>query len=140
MKKDSFGTLLCVGFIGLVAMIGLLGRVEADTGHEGATRKEVGSYVDPSKITGSSVAGTAIFSATVKRPDGTAFNNTGSTVWIGSVTETLNGQVHTNILNGFPVLSSATFPLDGSMTGVLYVTCDAGVSTCEMRVIEGKVR
>lgn len=112
----------------------------ADTGREGATRKEIGSYMDIASVNGSSVAGTALFAASVSRPDGAYFNNTASVIWLGTTTATQDGVVHSNIANGFPVLSSATFSLDGSMSGTLSFTCNAGIATCNIRRLEGLVR
>lgn len=123
----------------LLAMIFEARGVRADTGHEGATRKEIGRTPFVSRVTGSSVAGTSFFSDSVSRPDGTAFNNTSSTIWVGTVTATQDRVTHSNIGQGYPVLSSGTFPLDGSFTGSWYFTCDAGVSACEIRTAEGRV-
>lgn len=116
---------------------------QADTGHEGATRKEIGSFGEMYKYTGSSIAGTSFFEGTVKRPDGFCYNNTVTEVWVGSVTATQRGSasfLHDNINFGLPWKSSATFGLDGSFTGSWNFTCAPGVSTCEVRCIEGKVR
>ena len=119
---------------------GLYATARADTGHEGATRKEIGSYLSVARITGSSTTGTEFFAASIKRPDGSLVNNTASTIWIGTVSATQQNTLHDNIRNGYPVTSTQPFKLDGSMTGNGYFTCDAGVSTCEIRVIEGLVR
>lgn len=112
----------------------------ADTGHEGATRKEIGSYADVRRVTGSSVAGTEFFSASIKRPDGSIVNNTASTIWIGTMSATQHNTMHDNIRSGYPVTSTQPFKLDGSMTGNLYFTCDVGVASCEVRAIDGLVR
>lgn len=141
MKKinallDRFMLLLVATCLAGFAYVGL---AVADTGHEGATRIEIGRSTDFRKVTGSSVTGTAIFSSAVNRPDGFCLNNTGTTVWIGSVTATQNGTMHSNIANGMPIFSSGTYRLGGSMTGDAYLTCNAGVSTCEMRCNDGKV-
>ena len=139
-----------LGFVGVFALliVGLAFVANdrlalADTGHEGATRKEIGSYPEMYKYTGSSVAGTAYFSATTKRPDGFCYNNTGTDVWVGSVTATQRGSasfLHDNINVGFPWKSSTTWSLEGSFTGAWYFTCAPTVSTCEVRCLEGKVR
>lgn len=112
----------------------------ADTGHEGATRIERGSYAGTRKVTGSSTAGTEFFAADVKRPDGLCINNTGSTVWIGTTSATQHQTTHENISIGIPVMSTQTFKLDGSYTGNLYFTCDIGVASCEFRCLDGLVR
>lgn len=139
-----------LGFVGVFAMliIGLAFVANdrlalADTGHEGATRVEQGSYSEMYKYTGSSVAGTAFISATTKRPDGSCRNNTGTEVWIGTVPATQRGSasfLHDNINFGNFLKSSETFSLGGSFTGDWYFTCAPGVATCEVRCSEGKVR
>ena len=135
LKEKLFLSLCALG----VAAV-LVSQSFADTGHEGAVRKESGTYGQVFKVTGSSVAGTSFFSATVKRADGTAFNNTSSTVWIGTITDTQNNRIHDNIEEGYPLLSSATFMLDGNFTGIWYFTCDSGVASCEVRTVEGRVQ
>lgn len=115
----------------------------ADTGHEGAVRQEIGSYGQMFKYTGSSVAGTAMFAATVKRPDGSCVNNTGTEIWIGTVSATQRGGaafLHDNINAGYPVKSTQTFNLGGSFTGDWYFTCAPTVASCEVRCVEGAVR
>lgn len=139
-----------LGLVGLMGafIIGLAfianGRpAMADTGHEGATRIEQGSYGEMYRYTGSSIAGTAFISATVKRPDGACRNNTGTEVWIGTVSATQRGSasfLHDNINFGTFLKASETFTLGGSFTGAWYFTCAPGVSTCEMRCSEGKVQ
>ncbi len=112
----------------------------ADTGHEGATRREEGSYGQTFVVTGSSNSGTAFANSTVKRPAGLYLNNTGSTVWIGTTSATMNGTTnHENIRIGIPLVSSATINM-ASFTGAWYFTCNTGVTTCEMRSLEGLVR
>lgn len=115
----------------------------ADTGHEGAVRIEQGSYPNMFKYTGSSVAGTAFISATVKRPDGVCRNNTASEVWIGSVSATQRGDgsfLHDNINFGQFLKASETWTLGGSFTGAWYFTCAPTVATCEIRCSEGRVQ
>lgn len=140
--KLSEKAVLAACVLGLAALCVVENRkpASADTGYEGAVRTERGSYGQVFKITGSSIAGTAFFSNSVKRADGTAFNNTSSTVWIGTITTTQQNRIHDNIEEGFPVLSSGTFPLDGNFTGTLYFTCDVSVASCEMRTVEGRVQ
>lgn len=125
----------------LLALVVVLcaGFSRADTGHEGATRQEIGSYGATGVVTGSSITGTAFADATVKRPDGAYFNNTASTIWVGTTTATFQTG-HSNITLGFPVLSSSTFGLGGSFTGTWAFTCDVGVAACEIRKLEGLVR
>ena len=125
-------------------ILGLMGYAEhkmshADTGHEGATRIERGSYMDVRIISVTSTTGTAFFAASVKRPDGRCYNNSASTIWVGTVSATAQTN-HPNIQNGFPVLSSTTFNLDGSMTDAIYGTSDSGVGTLNVRCIDFLVR
>ena len=124
---------------GLVVIALLITSPRADTGWDQAVRKEIGTYGETFRVYGTSVAGTAFFSASKNRPDGAYFNNSATTVWIGTVTATRNGQLHDNIQIGFPVLSSATFTLDGSFAGTLAFTCNEEVVKCEIRGLEGRV-
>ena len=112
----------------------------ADTGHEGATRIERGSYPEMRVVSISSTTGTNIFVANTKRPDGLCRNNSSVTVYVGTNTATTHGSYHANIVSGFPVLSSETFKLDGSFTGSLAATCDVGAASCEFRCLDGLVR
>ena len=131
--KELILTALMVVGLGAVGM--------ADTGHQGAVRTEKGSYTEPRRVTGSSYTATAMWDASIKRPDGICRVNGDYTIWLGSATDTTRDNVlHPNISEGFPVLSSETFRLGGSMTGSQYFTCDEGVSTCEIRCLDGKVR
>ena len=141
MKKDT-GTLMLMVLAGLVVitLAAFQEPAKADTGHEGATRVERGSYGSMRKVAVSSTTGTNIWTASVKRPDGLCFNNTASTIWIGTVTATVNGALHSNIVEGFPLLSSATFRLDGSFTGTLAATCEVGTAACELRCLDGLVQ
>ena len=144
---DDTKRLGLVGIMGL-SLIGLAFSVNehaamADTGHEGATRIEQGSYPQMFAYTGSSVAGTAFISATTKRPDGSCRNNTGTEVWIGTVSATQRGSasfLHDNINFGNFLKASETFTLGGSFTGAWYFTCAPTVATCEMRCSEGRVQ
>ena len=106
--------------------------------HDQKAAIDRGTYIQTAVITGSSVAGTAFAaSGSGKRMDGIYVNNTGSTVWIGSTTATLNGGTHSNITTGIPLAANATLSLGGVMSGELAFTCGIGVSTCEMRRLEG---
>lgn len=125
--------------VGLVIVAGNRTPTQADTGMDMATRKELGSYAETGRVYGSSTAGTEFAAAGNRRPDAMYFNNTASTIWIGTVTATRNNQHHDNILIGFPILSSATFSLNGQFRGAIVFTCDAGISKCEVRLFEGKV-
>ena len=96
-----------------------------------------GSYMDNFTVSPSSVAGTAVWSASQKRMDSLIFNNTSTTIWLGEVSATQDNQTHDNITGGIPLLSSATLTLDGRWTGGdIYATCDQEVASCELRVME----
>lgn len=135
MKKNILLALVA----GLVVLAGFRTPTQADTGWDGATRKEVGRYPETGRVYGSSVAGTEFMAATKNRPDGMYFNNTSSVIWIGTTTATRNNQHHDNILIGFPILSSATFSLNGAFSGATSFTCDREVAVCEVRKFEGRV-
>jgi hypothetical protein len=125
-------------FFALVALFGGSFLVSADTGHEGAARIERGSYNDVRKVTLSSTTGTALWDASVKRPDSVCYNNSASTVWIGTVSASEFTLAHPNIAEGFPIVSSGTFSFDGSHTGAVYATSEAAAA--EMRCFDGLVR
>ena len=130
-------------FLILAAVIGMgimSDNIKADTGHEGASRREMGSYAETRLVTLSSSTGTNLFGASVSRPDGMCFNNTSGTIWIGTTTATATAVPHSNMRMGFPLLSSSTFRLDGSFTGTIAGTCDAGVLSCTLRCVDGLVR
>lgn len=127
------GVLLCA--LGNIAML------DAETGWENATRKSIGETITVASVDVDSFTGTALFSASFKRPDGSVFNNSAFTIWVGTVTGTYSAPYqHPNITTGFPVLASSTFRLDGSYTGVLYGTSDATRGTINVRTISGTVQ
>lgn len=111
--------------------------VNAHADHEQVVANDKGTYVDIAKVTGSSIAGTAFASNSMKLMDEIYFNNTASVVFIGTTSATLDRVEHSNIANGFPILSSATFNLGGKFTGAMYLTCNSGVATCEVRRLGG---
>ena len=132
-------------FLGLsgafAALVGLMSSIgKADSGREAAARTERGSYIETRSVDVSSTTGTALFAASVLRPDGLCRNNSASTVWVGTTSATTNNAIHSNILIGFPVLSSETFKLDGQMTGVVYGTSGQGLGTLNLRCVDGLVR
>lgn len=124
----------------LVALILTLFAGSARADHDQKAAIDRGTFIETAVITGSSVAGTAFASASIKRMDAVYFNNTATVVWIGSTTATLNGGTHSNITTGIPLLSSATLSLGGVMSGAIAFTCNAGVATCEIRRLEGSNR
>ncbi len=95
-----------------------------------------GTYIKTAVVVGSSVTGTALIAINPLRMDGKYFNNTATAIWIGTTTATIQAN-HSNITMGFPVLSSATFILDGIMSGAASFTCTSGIATCEVRSYEG---
>lgn len=107
--------------------------VGADTGHEGATRQEVGSYANTRLVVLSNSAATQIAASSTKRPDMTCFNNSSYTIWIGS-----NAAGASLQRIGFPVLSSATFRV-GALTGSLFAILDPGGSG-EVNCFDGLVQ
>lgn len=136
--NESKMTKLCAFVLGLAVLIqgfGPFQPAQAQQGWESAVRILEGEYVSPRVVTGSSVAGTAFWPATKLRPNSICRVNGAYIVWVGSVSSTLNNQVHTNILQGFPVLSTETIT-SASLTGNAYFTCDPGVSTCEVRCLD----
>lgn len=130
-------------FLGLCAMfmsIGLVHSVMADTGHEGATRTESGSYIETRRIIISSTAGTSLFAATVRRPDGNCrVLAAGNVIYLATTSATQNGRTHANIQVGYPVYSTETIKL-GSMTGDMLATAGIEQSNVEVRCIDFLVR
>lgn len=141
MNKEKTVFVLSLGLFCALATAHLTAPVQADTGWEGATRKEQGSYLAAYYVRGTSYTGTAFVDASVKRPAGIYFNNTASAIYIGTTTAlSVEANDHTNRKIGFPVLASSTFRLDGSFTGDMYFTCEASTAFCEIRKLEGLVR
>ena len=108
--------------------------------HDAKVAKDVGSYVATAVVTAASNTGTAFLSPDLKRMDAILFNNTSAAVWIGTTSATIDRNTHSNISMGIPILSSATFSLNGVMSDALYVTCNPGTAACAVRVLEGKNR
>ena len=121
----------------ILIVVALFVSVCARADHDGVSAIDKGTYVDNARVTGSSIVGTAFPSNVAKLMDGMYFNNTATVIWIGSTTATIHLTDHSNITAGFPILSSATFSLGGKFPGFIYFTCNAGVSTCEVRRLEG---
>lgn len=137
-RRLAFGYV--IAFI-LPFLVLFISQSEADTGHEGAARVEIGSYVETASITGTSRTPTALFSESIKRPDGLYFNNTASAIWISTVATSVTVELgHPAVAIGYPILSSATFRLEGSMTGSMTFICDGSAGTCNVRKLEGLVR
>lgn len=122
----------------LIALFLSVLAVPSFADHDVKSASDRGTFVGTFKVSGSSVAGTAFVADDPYRMDAVYFNNTSSTIWIGTTTVTENNKAHSNILMGFPVMSSQTFKLDGMMTGSIAFTCNSGVSSCEVRGLEGE--
>lgn len=107
-------------------------------------RKAIGNSMTVASVNVTSFTGTALWSAAANRPDGVLFNNSAFTIWIGTDSNAYNSigtasPQHPNITNGFPVLASSTFRLDGSYTGTMYGTADVGAATLNIRILNGQV-
>ncbi len=126
--------------LALIAALILIGSSTfADQGWVAANRIERGQITSVRDVTVSSNTGTALWSASLLRPDGVCRNNSAFTIWLGTVTAQVNGATHTNIVNGFPVLSSETFTLGGQLTSAVYATADTGISSADVRCFDGLV-
>lgn len=121
-------------------LIGLFLASPAMADHDQKVALDRGSYVETTSYSGSSFTGTAFLAVATKRMDAVLFNNSANEIWLGTTTATQNMVMHSNINRGIPVLSSATFSLDGVMSDALYFTCGNTVATCQVRVLEGKNR
>ena len=132
---------LFLGFIAMAVCIGLIDSVvQADTGHEGATRTESGSYMETRRIIISSTAGTSLFASNVRRPDGNCrILAAGNVVYIGTTSATQEARTHANIQVGYPVYSTETIRLN-SMTGDMLATAGIEQSNVEVRCIDFLVR
>lgn len=115
--------------------------VKADTGYESAPRKEIGRYGQFRHVSITTYTGVSMFDSTFNRADGVCFNNSAYVIWLGSSTRTMTANtLHPNFIDGFPILSSATFSLDGSFTGTITATCNPGATTCDVRCIDGMTK
>lgn len=102
----------------------------ADTGYEGATRIERGSYVATRVVNVSSSTATEILPATFKRPDSICKNVSAYTIYLGSAAA---GVTLTDI--GLPLGASEYFKIDGSMTGAIYGLAGAGAATSAVKFV-----
>ena len=94
-----------------------------------------GQYPAMRDITISSTALTAILPADVFRADAVCYNNSAYTLWLGSATANAASSV---IAAGFPVVAYSYFKLDGAFPGLFYGVADTGVSTIDVRCLDGK--
>ncbi len=126
-------TLMC----GAVIAACFVGIVVADTGHEGATRIERGSYIQSRAVAISSFTPTEFMPATVKRPDSLCKNVSAYTIHIGSAAA---GVTLRTI--GLPIGASEYFRIDGSMTGAISALGADGISSdaIEIRCLDGMVQ
>lgn len=111
--------------------------VSADTGHEGATRIERGSYVQTRVVSISSFTATEFIPASVKRPDSICKNVSAYTIHIGSAA---TGVILRDI--GLPIGASEYFKIDGSLTGPVHALGADGVAATavQVRCLDGLVR
>jgi hypothetical protein len=134
MKK-----LIGLAVAGAMLALAQMYQAYAAPGMIGGVTTERGTYANVRNVAVSSVTGTAFFSGSNLRLDGTCRNNSAFTLWVGTVSATINNALHTNIAQGFPVLSSETFKLDGQFRGTMYATCEAAVAACNLRCVDGMV-
>lgn len=126
-------------FVGMFMLTSPVKRVLADTGHEGATRVENGSYAETYIVTVDSTSGTALWSDSTSRPQGLCKVFGSNVVMIGTTSASNFTGVHENIRIGFPLAGSDTIKT-GSYTGSLYGTSQSGVASAELRCLNGRVR
>jgi hypothetical protein len=125
MKKILF-MVFAVGFTALFASF-----ILADTGREGATRIERGSYPESRVVTIVDSAATLFMPPSVSRPDSLCKNFSSYTVYIGS------NAAGTSLADiGLPVGASEYFRLDGSFTGSMYAIAEAGATNVKMRCLD----
>jgi len=122
---------------GIIIAGAFVGISPADTGHEGATRIERGSYVQTRAISISSSVATEFIPASFSRPDSLCKNVSAYTVHIGSAA---SGTVLRDI--GLPIGASEYFRIDGSMTGSIHALGADGIATSaiQIRCLDGLVR
>jgi len=110
-----------------------------NVGWDGAVWVQAGNYAGNRRVALSSHTPTAIFPVDGKRPDSICFNNGAYNIFVGSTSVAYQRQEHPIITDGYPIVSSGTIRTAGTFSGALYGVCDAGVSSCEMRCLDGKV-
>lgn len=122
--------------------LSFMGNAYADASDATSTKANRGSQISIRTISISSTTGATVFSASLKRFDGSCRNNSGYTIYIGTDSGTYQ-QNHPNYGNGFPILSTETFKLDGEMTGAVYGTLEpkgaGNPITADLRCIDGIV-
>ena len=121
----------------LVALSAIGRSVVADTGHDGAVRKEVGSYIETRSITVSSTSATELTDgASIKRPEESCRNNGSYIIYVGSAAA---GTTLSEI--GYPVKAGEPFNL-GAMTGQVYAITEQSSqdATVNVRCADGNVR
>ena len=129
-----------IGFMVAALVVLAVGAMAQGSGIENAQWIGGASYIDVRSVQVSSGSGAALFSASRKRPDASCRNNSAFTIFIGTDSGNYVTQ-HPNILNGYPVLSSETFKLDGAMSGSVFATANSAQSlSVNVRCIDGLVR
>ena len=125
-----------IGFVIAMTLSAIL-ITFADSGHEGATRIERGSYVQSRNVAISSFTPTEFIADSVKRPDSICKNVSAYTIHIGSAA---SGIILRDI--GLPIGASEYFKIEGSMTGsISALGADAIASSAiNIRCLDGLVR
>ena len=145
MKKydQFFGLVIALSLLGaLLNLSAIRSSAEIGGGWNGGQRVTVGEFAAVRSVTASTATGTALFSASKARPTAMCFNNSAYTVWVGTDANSYAvSDAGPNVLNGFPILSSGTFQLDGSYQGALYVTANAnaGAGGANLRCLDRQV-
>lgn len=109
--------------------------VNADTGREGATRIERGSYVESRVVDISTTGATAIIPPSNYRPDSLCKNFSSYTVYIGSAAS----GTYLNTI-GLPVGASEYFKIDGSFTGSMSAIAEPSATNVKVICLDGLVQ
>lgn len=125
--------------LSLIAGILLAGAVytlvNADTGREGATRIERGSYVESRSVAISTTGATEIVPPSNYRPDSLCKNFSSYTIYIGSAA---SGTYLSTI--GLPVGASEYFRIDGSFTGSMSAIAEPDATNVKVKCLDGLVQ
>src|SRR3990167_5537432 len=125
-------TLLC----GLaIAAIGFT-IVNANTGWEGATRIERGRYVESRSVAIDTFTATGVIFPSNKRPASLCKNFSSYTIYIGSGVAGISSYLTTI---GLPIGASEYFKVDGSYTGTINTTAEAGATNVKIKSLDGLV-
>ena len=133
MKRDIY---LFAALLSALAVIGLSGSMsKAIADSEMRVSIDRGTYPENYRVSITSIAGTEFLAAGGNRMDGVCFNNSASTIWIGTTTATQHLKEHANITLGIPWLASSTFRLDGVNSSAWAATTDIGVASADVRCL-----